>query len=273
MPMRQRLHWPQPAWISTVTRCPILYSSTPGPRAATVPMYSWPGVKFLLNGMPPWIEAGGPCQMISRSVAQIATASMRTSTSARFGTGTGFSTSFSSPGSPSTQARIVSVRGMSVEIFTPGGAYIAIVSLFGRDARSGFRPVTADFGGERAHGRDDLLTYERQVIVVRAHRGRGGADRADNRAVVIADGRADADHARLILLVVHRIAVAAHVAQRLDQRGPLGDGLRREALETVRQHAMHVVLRKPGEHRLAPRGRMRRVAFAQRAGIDAHRMA
>ena len=60
MPSRQRLHWPQPAWISTVTRWPILYSSTPGPSATTVPMYSWPGVKFLLNGMPPRIEAGGP---------------------------------------------------------------------------------------------------------------------------------------------------------------------------------------------------------------------
>src|SRR5712692_1369797 len=27
--------------------------ATPGPSAATVPMYSWPGVKFLLNGRPP----------------------------------------------------------------------------------------------------------------------------------------------------------------------------------------------------------------------------
>ena len=37
----------------------------------------------MLAGEPPW--------MISRSVAQIATASIRTSTSARFGTGTGLS--------------------------------------------------------------------------------------------------------------------------------------------------------------------------------------
>ena len=37
-----------------------LNSSTPGPSATTVPMYSWPGVKFLLNGRPPWISAGGP---------------------------------------------------------------------------------------------------------------------------------------------------------------------------------------------------------------------
>ncbi len=78
MPIRQRLHWPQPAWISTVTRSPIANSSTPGPRAATVPMYSWPGVKFLLNGAPPWMRAGGPTEITSRSVAQIATATGRT---------------------------------------------------------------------------------------------------------------------------------------------------------------------------------------------------
>src|SRR6516162_9169846 len=35
MPCRQRLHCPQPAWISTVTRWPIRYSSTPGPSATT----------------------------------------------------------------------------------------------------------------------------------------------------------------------------------------------------------------------------------------------
>ena len=108
MPMRQRLHWPQPAWISTVTRSPTANSSTPGPSAATVPMYSWPGVQFLLNGRPPLISAGGPDLMTSRSVAQIATASMRTSTSALAGTGTGFSVKISCSGSPSTQARILS---------------------------------------------------------------------------------------------------------------------------------------------------------------------
>ena len=124
MPMRQRLHWPQPAWISTVTRSPMANSSTPGPSAATVPMYSWPGVQFLLKGRPPWISAGGPCAMTSRSVAQMATASMRTSTSARLGTGTGFSVKFSSPGLPSTQARMVSGTGMFGLVFTPAGAYM-----------------------------------------------------------------------------------------------------------------------------------------------------
>ncbi len=69
MPWRQRLHWPQPAWISTLIRSPISNSSTSGPSAATVPIYSWPGVKFLLKGRPPSMLAGDPERMISRSVA------------------------------------------------------------------------------------------------------------------------------------------------------------------------------------------------------------
>src|SRR2546425_5329441 len=65
--------------------------------------------------------------MFSRSVAQIATASMRTSTSAFFGTGTGLSVSASSPGSPSTHAFMVSEMGQSGLVFTPGGAYMLLV--------------------------------------------------------------------------------------------------------------------------------------------------
>src|SRR6185369_4913360 len=67
--------------------------------------------------------------MISRSVAQIATASIRTSTSARCGTGTGFCPSESWPGSPSTHAFIWSGIGKSGLVFTPAGAYIAKSSL------------------------------------------------------------------------------------------------------------------------------------------------
>src|SRR5882672_3722593 len=169
MPSRQRLHWPQPAWISTVTRSPIRYSSTPGPSAATVPMYSWPGVQFLLNGRPPWIIAGGPCAMISRSVAQIATASMRTSTSARFGTGTGLSVSLSLCGSPSTQAFMVSGTGISGLVFTPVGAYICILLevLAGERAFGGVQ--SAEFGRQRAGGGNDLLAHQREMIFRRAH--------------------------------------------------------------------------------------------------------
>ena len=73
--------------------------------------------------------------MISRSVAQIATASMRTSTSARFGIGTGFSFSTSWPGSPSTQARWLSGIENSLLVFTPAGAGIYVLLKYDR-ARS-----------------------------------------------------------------------------------------------------------------------------------------
>ncbi len=62
--------------------------------------------------------------MISRSVAQIATASMRTSTSALLGTGTGFCVNASSPGSPSTQAFMLVRNRKFGLVFTPAGAYI-----------------------------------------------------------------------------------------------------------------------------------------------------
>ena len=90
------------------------------------------------------MEAGGPCQMISRSVAQIATASMRTSTSARFGTGTGFSVSDSYPGSPSTQAFIRSGIGQfgAIQAVAPSlGMELSPVDV--RDASGIERGVTA----------------------------------------------------------------------------------------------------------------------------------
>jgi hypothetical protein len=102
-----------------------LYSSTAGPSFTTVPIYSWPKVKFLLNGRPPPTEAGTPWLTISRSVAQTAQASMRTSTSADLGSGTGFSTSFTSSGLPSTQAFILA--GMSYS-FAPCSAAMAYAS-------------------------------------------------------------------------------------------------------------------------------------------------
>src|SRR5262249_6348726 len=78
-------------------------------------MYSWPIVKFLWNGSPPSTEAGTPWRRISRSVAQIATASMRTRTSAAPGTGTGFSVRNNSSGPPRTQAFIRSGVGDSLD--------------------------------------------------------------------------------------------------------------------------------------------------------------
>src|SRR5262249_43146754 len=77
--------------------------------------------------------------MISRSVAQIATASIRTNTSAFFGTGTGFCFRVNCPGSPSTHARMVSGIARSGLVFTPAGAYIACP--FGMGEKVGTRPV------------------------------------------------------------------------------------------------------------------------------------
>src|SRR3954453_11419694 len=70
-------------------------------------MYSWPIVKFLLNGNSPSTIAGQPCFIISISVAQTAIASTRSSPSAGPGSGTGFSTSDNSSGPPRTHAFIV----------------------------------------------------------------------------------------------------------------------------------------------------------------------
>jgi hypothetical protein len=64
-------------------------------------------VKFRLNGGSPPTVAGGPWLITSRSVAQMAVAPTRTSTSATPGVGTGLSTRLNWPGSPKTQAFIV----------------------------------------------------------------------------------------------------------------------------------------------------------------------
>src|SRR5450631_4084329 len=73
----------------------------------------------MLAGDPPWIT--------SRSVAQIATASMRTRTSARPGTGVSLSRKRSSSGLPKTQAFIWSGTGNCSDVLTPAGSYIEMV--------------------------------------------------------------------------------------------------------------------------------------------------
>ena len=82
-----------------------------------MPIYSCPGVKFLLNGKPPSIIAGGPWLITSRSVAQIATASILTKTSALFGISTCLSTNDRLSGSPKTHAFIVLGIGNLSEVF------------------------------------------------------------------------------------------------------------------------------------------------------------
>src|SRR5450432_4193750 len=110
--------------------------------------------------------------MISRSVAQIATASMRTSTSAFFGTGMVLSVMLSWPGSPSTQAFILSGIGNSLWfVFTPAGAYmVSPDAKLGRSHRSsdgGFclRIRIAEFGGQCARGGADFIAHQRNVFV------------------------------------------------------------------------------------------------------------
>src|SRR6185437_12314570 len=119
--------------------------------------------------------------MISRSVAQIATASIRTSTSAFFGTGTGFWPMLSWPGSPSTQAFMLSEIGNSLWlVFTPAGAYIFPPGMDagaskrarsnGRDLRAiGLRIGFAELGGEPARRPHDFFAHELDVSVAGAH--------------------------------------------------------------------------------------------------------
>src|SRR5262249_53610181 len=95
--------------------------------------------------------------MISRSVAQIATASMRTSTSARLGTGTGFCFKVSSPGSPSTHARMLSGIGWSGLVFTPAGAYMAsplVIRPADQGRRLGYMTATFERYNYRKPGVD-----------------------------------------------------------------------------------------------------------------------
>src|SRR6476646_10488921 len=157
--------------------------------------------------------------MISRSVAQIATASMRTSTSAFFGTGTGLLVMLSWPGSPSTQARCASGIGNSLWlVFTPCGAYIesskenflvrCANSACDRLARSGLRARLAKFSGQSACRSRYFVAHQCDVLFARPHRRRRSADCTDDGTRLIADGRADADHAREKLLAVDRIAIA-----------------------------------------------------------------
>src|SRR6185295_2870285 len=144
-------------------------SSTLGPSAAMVPMYSCPGVQFLLKGSPPCTSAGGPEAMTSRSVAQIATASMRTNTSAARGTGTGFSISLSSPGLPSTQARIRSGIGKFAAVLTPAGAYMKALlrKIASRLACSGHRLKAHAVGNrQRRVGAVEKLDRREQEIRV-----------------------------------------------------------------------------------------------------------
>src|SRR6185369_7221179 len=172
--------------------------------------------------------------MISRSVAQIATASMRTRTSAFFGTGTGLLEMLSWPGSPSTQARCVSGIGNSLWlVFTPAGAYIfppiRILCVCANLVSDGMRPFTVlrsrlpEFGRQSAGRCRDLFPHERNVFIACAHCRSRSADRSDHGAGLVADRRADANNTRQIFFAIDRITVSADDPQRLEQCRQLGD--------------------------------------------------
>ena len=255
MPWRHRLHWPHPAWISTLTRSPISNSSTSGPSAATVPIYSWPGVKFLLKGRPPWMLAGDPRWMISRSVAQIATASMRTSTSARPGTGVGLSRRKSSSGPPSTQAFIWSGIGKFGGGLDAGGIVHGRVPCCcetlreircSRENRPDccrssclIRSATGrqlvDFerigiGAARRLGQPEQLRGQRR----HRHRGRGVARDVDHRIEILQHGRDMAERRRMNALhharheQLQRDGIGKAAGQRFRQPPGIDPGIDRE---------------------------------------------
>src|SRR5664279_422294 len=160
-------------------------------------------------------------------------------------------------------------------VFTPAGAYI--VSPDANDAyRSigdggfGLRVGFAEFGGRRARGGANFFAHQRNVIVGGAHGRRRGADGPDHGAGLIADGGADANHARQVLLAIDGVAVAAHDPQRLDESRKFRDGVVGEALHAVTEDALELIFRQPGHHGLAYRRGMRRLDLAEPAGIDAH---
>src|SRR6187455_1802102 len=208
--------------------------------------------------------------MISRSVAQIATASMRTRTSAFFGTGTGLLAMLSWPGSPSTQARCVSGIGNSLWlVFTPAGAYIfppirilcVCANLVSDGVRSFavLRSRLAEFGRQPASRRRDLIPHERNVFVTCAHCRSRSADCSDHSPGLVADRRTDANDTRQIFFAIDCITVAADDPQRLEQGRQLGDRLVGETLHPAREDALDLVFRQPGHDGLADRRCMRRL--------------
>src|SRR5690348_1605167 len=229
--------------------------------------------------------------MISRSVAQIATASMRTSTSALPGIGTAFSTSESWPGSPSTQAFIRSGMGNSGAVVTPAGAYISCSSFslrasrVDRDhgsisnrlfviARLQVRAKLAKLRREIARSGDDSLSHQLQTRFGRPHGGGRSTDCPDHGAGVVADRCADTNDPRLKLLVVEREPIAPNEAEFFDELLGVGERHGREPHHPVQgQNPTDLLLRQPCKHRLAGRGRVRRVGDPKRSGVDAKRVA
>src|SRR5215813_12306573 len=216
--------------------------------------------------------------MISRSVAQIATASIRTSTSAFFGTGTGLLVMLSCPGSPSTHARWVSGIGNSLWlVITPAGAYMVppknFVSKVDQSIRRGLlnvglRPGIAELGRQSACRGHDLIAHQCQMFVTGPHGRSRGADGADDRTGLVTDRSADTNDSRLKFFAINGVAAATDDAQRLDQCRKFRDGIFSEAFHAVRKDSTHLILGEPGQNGFADRRRMRRFHFSDLASVD-----
>src|SRR5512136_2693402 len=72
----------------------------------------------------------------------------------------------------------------------------------------GLRPRIAEFSGERARRGHDLVAHQCDMLVAGAHHRGRGTDSTDNRARLVADGGADANHTRQEFLTVEGIAIA-----------------------------------------------------------------
>ena len=80
------------------------------------------------------------------------------------------------------------------------------------------RALLPKLGRQRPRRRHHAVAHARQVRLARAQGRRRDADGAHHGAQMVADRRADAGDARLVLLALHGMAVPAHQAQLLDQR-------------------------------------------------------
>src|SRR5262249_17708001 len=85
----------------------------------------------------------------------------------------------------------------------------------------------------------------------RPRRGPGDAARRNHVAAIVTNGRGDAHHADLALLVLDRAAALARGAERFDEFLRTGDGLRRARLEAGLDDAIDDVIRLKGEDRLS----------------------
>src|SRR5712692_6889834 len=205
----------QPLCTSTATRSPTANSSTPGPRAATVPAYSWPMTKS---------PSGWPASLrlsTLRSVPQMEATVTRSSTSPGPGSGTARASTRRSPAPWSTAAVIF--EGMDIARTPPGPDGDASAADGGADAPAVLVDVADQDPG------DDLLD---------AHRRHPRQDGALLGQLGVAERRGEARRGRRVLLVQDK-------GLRLRAAGVLLRVLGVHSVEHVHREMRH---RLPGGH-------------------------